>query len=103
MANLSKTSGLTLLAWADVATGAASVGTALDVSSKLAAGVFVRLARRSGSALTTGWPNVRLEASAKSSGNDAWTPLFVFQPPVGSSIANTTLSGAVSAGATSCT
>lgn len=102
MAILTKTAGLPLLPWADVATGSVNVGTALDVSARLAAGVFVRLARRSGSAFSTGWPNVRIEASAQAGSSDGWTPLFVFQPPAGASIANTTLSGAVSAGATSC-
>jgi hypothetical protein len=78
------------------------VGSALDVASKLAATVFVRLGRRSGSAFTAGWPNVRIEASAKASGDDAWAPVATFQPAVGASIANTTLNGAISAGATTC-
>lgn len=98
---INKTVGTSLVAWADVATANVSVGTALDVSTKLAATVFAQLGRRSGTAFTAGWPNIRIEASAKSSGNDAWVPIATFQPAVGASIANTTLNGAVSAGASS--
>jgi hypothetical protein len=97
-----KTVQTALLAWQDVATGAVTIGTALDVSSIWGATVFVRLGRRSGTAFTAGWPNLRIEASAKASGNDEWYPsAAIFQPQVGASIANTTLNGAVSAGATS--
>jgi hypothetical protein len=102
MATLTKTTDLSLFAWADIATGSAALGTPLDVSTRLAAAVFIRVARRSGSAFTAGWPTVRIEASARASGNDAWTPLAEFQPAVGASLVNTTLNGAVSAGATSC-
>lgn len=96
-----KTLDQTLFAWADVATANVTVGTAVDVSAKWAALVFVQLGRRSGSAFTAGWPNVRIEVSAESSGTDSWSPAVVFTPEVGSSIANTTLNGAVSAGASS--
>jgi len=99
MATITKTQGTSLLAWQDIATANVVIGTAQDVSTKLAATVFVRVARRSGSAFTAGWPNIRIEASAKSSGTDSWAPLVVFQPAVGASIANTTLNGAVSAAA----
>jgi hypothetical protein len=103
MATITKTVNNVLAAWADTATANVTVGSPLDVATKLAALVLIRMGRRSGSAFTAGWPNVRIEASAKSSGDDTWAPLFVFQPPVGASIANTTLNGAISAGATSCT
>jgi hypothetical protein len=99
---VTKTAGQTLLAWQDAAAGAVAVGPPLDASTKLAATAFARLGRRSGSAFSSGWPNVRVEGSAKAAGNDAWFPLAVFQPAAGASIANTTLSGAVAAGATSC-
>lgn len=99
---INKTPGQTLLAWQDVASAACIVGTALDVSTELAANVFVFLGRQTGSAFTTGSPSIRIEASAKSSGNDAWIPICSFTPAVGASIANTTANGAISAGATSC-
>jgi hypothetical protein len=97
----SKGSPVTLLAWTDVATANVNVGTAQDVSTKWAAAFSVRLARRSGTAFTAGWPNVRIEASAAAAGNDHWTPIVPIQMAIGASIANTTLNGAVSAGATS--
>jgi hypothetical protein len=97
-----KTVQTALLAWQDVATANVQVGTALDVSNYWEATVFARLGRRSGTAFTAGWPNIRIEVSEATSGNDGWYPTAaVFQPPVGASIANTTLNGAVSAGATS--
>lgn len=102
MAAPAKTANRSLLAWADVATANVSVGTALDVSTYYGGVVYAQLGRRSGSAFTAGWPNVRIQASAKASGNDCWVDLVpAFQPQVGASIANTTLNGAVSAGATS--
>lgn len=102
MATPVKTQGTTLLAWQDIASAAISIGTALDVSTKFAGTVFARLGRATGSAFTSGWPNVRIEASALSSGNNEWIPLVVFQPAVGTSIAATTLNGAILAAATSC-
>lgn len=102
MATPSKTQGTSLLAWADIASAAQSIGTALDVSAKFGATVFVRLGRATGSAFTSGWPNIRIEASAQSSGNNEWVPVVTFQPAVGSSVASTTLNGAILAGATSC-
>lgn len=101
MATVSKTAGTSLAAWQDVATANVIVGTALDVSTKLAATVFAFLGRNSSSAFTAGWPNIRIEGSAKASGNDAWVPLATFQPVIGASIAATTLNGAVSANASS--
>jgi hypothetical protein len=98
----SKTIATSVLAWQDVATGAVALSAAIDVSTKWAAAFNVLLGRRSGTAFTAGWPNVRFEASGKSSGNDSWVPLFSYQMQVGANIANTTLNGAVSAGATSC-
>lgn len=101
MATMSKTAGTTLLAWADLAPGNVTIGSPVNVDTKYGATIFFRLGRRSGTAFTANWPNLRVEASAKASGNDAWVPMATFTPGVGSSIASTTLNGAVSAGATS--
>lgn len=97
-----KTIAASLLAWQDIASGAVAISSAQNVATAWAAAFSIRLARKSGTAFTAGWPNVRIEASAKSSGNDHWTPLFAVQMAVGASIANTTLNGAVSAAASSC-
>jgi hypothetical protein len=97
MATPTKTQNGTLLAWTSIASGVCSVGSAVDVSTKFAATVFVRLGRATGTAFTAGSPNIRIEASYKSSGDNSWIPLAVFQPAVGASIASTTVSGAISA------
>lgn len=83
-----------------LATANVQVGSPLDASNLFAALVTIQLVRGSGTAFTAGWPNVRIEASAKSSGADAWVPLFEYQMAAGASLVNTTLNGAVSAGAT---
>ncbi len=94
-----KTGPRTLFAWADVASLAITVGSALDVSTMFEVAVIGRIGRRTGTAFTIGWPNVRIEGSVKASGNNSWAPLFTYQPPVGGTIVNTTLNGAVSANA----
>lgn len=99
---LTKTQGTSLIAWQDIATANVVVGTAVDVSTKFAATVLCWLGRNTAAgAFTGGWPNIRIEVSAKSSGTDAWIPVANFQPGVGASLANTTLNGAVSANASS--
>lgn len=102
MATIAKTQAVSVIAWSDIATANVTIGSVVDCSTALAAAFFVKMGRRSGTAFTAGWPNFRVEGSAKSSGNDSWIPLCSFQPAIGTSIANTTLNGAVSAGATSC-
>lgn len=97
--SLTKTQGTSLIAWADVATGNVSVSGAEDVSTKFAATVFAWLGRDpAAGAFTTGWPNIRIEASADSSGDDTWIPVVVFQPGLGVNLANTTLNGAAGVG-----
>lgn len=98
-----KTVGQTAISWAngDLASAAQYISSAIDVSGKFGIGFSIQVARKTGTAFTVGWPNIRIEASAKSSGNDSWVPRFVFQPALGASIVNTTLNGALSAGATS--
>jgi hypothetical protein len=97
---ITKTANVSLIAWQDITNTTVIVGAAQDVSSKLAATFYVKVGRRSASAFTTNWPTVRIEASAKSSGNDDWYPITLFNPANGATQANTTLNGAVLAGAT---
>lgn len=94
-----KTANRTLFAWADVASLAITIGSTIDVSTAFEVSVIGRIGRRTGTAFTLGSPNIRIEGSVKSSGNNSWAPLFTYQPPIGASIANTTLNGAVSANA----
>lgn len=102
MATPTKTEDIALLAWQAVASAACAASSARDASTLLGVGIGIKLARTTGTAFTAGWPNVRVEVSPASSGNDAWQAASVFQPAVGASIANTTLSGAVTAGDTTC-
>jgi len=100
-----KTQDISLLAWVAVPTATAVMSSVLDLiaaPAKFAATIFVYLGRQSGSAFTTGWPNIRISASPKSAGNDAWVPLDIYRPFEGLNIVNTTLNGAIIAGATSC-
>jgi hypothetical protein len=97
-----KTIGTSHLAWQDIASAAQVIGSAIDVSTAWAIAFNVQVGRLTGTAFTDGWPNVRIEASGKASGNDKWVPIDILQPDAGSSIAATTLNGAISAAATSC-
>ena len=98
----SKTIGTSLIAWQDIASAAQVISSVITVTTVWAIAFMIQLARGTGTAFTAGWPNVRIEASGKASGNDTWIPLLTLQPEVGASIVNTTLNGAVSAGATTC-
>jgi hypothetical protein len=93
------------IAWADTATGSQVVGTAIVVNNgttkERAVRFFLKFGRRSGTAFTAGWPNIRFEVSSTDSGNGDWFTQYSYQAAVGASIANTTLNGAVSANATS--
>lgn len=104
MATFSKTTDNTAhLAWTDIASAAQNIPSAIDVSGKMAIGIWIKMGRKSSTAFTAGWPNFRVEGSSKSSGNDNWAVLANFQPPVGASISSTTANGAISGGAGSCT
>ena len=96
----SKTIGTATHIWQDVASTAQVIGAAIDVSTKWGISFNIQIGRLTGTAFTAGWPNIRIEASGKASGNDTWIPLIVLQPAIGTSIAATTLNGAISAAAT---
>ncbi len=84
-----KTQGGVLLAHTQQATAVVTVGSAVDVSGKFAAKIFVKMGRSVATALTN---NVifRLEGSAKSSGNDEWIPLFSWPSSNGLTTASAT-------------
>lgn len=96
MASITKTQGTSLLALASIASNTVSVGSAADVSTKLAATVFIHFGRRAASALTEGM-ELRIEASAKSSGEGFWWPLAIFKTQIAAAEAEA-VSGTVSAG-----
>jgi hypothetical protein len=95
---LTKNINMALLAWQDINSGNVTLGTEVNCSSFYAASFGIRIGRRSATAFTAGWPNIRIEASPEATGG-SWIPIYVYQPSVGASIANTTLNGAVSANA----
>lgn len=96
-----KTIGTAVLDWAAAtATGSIRESAEVAVTTELGATFFIQLGRSSGSAFTAG-PTVRIEGSSASSGDDNWFTITSHAMAVGSSVANSTLNGAVSAGATS--
>jgi hypothetical protein len=96
MATITKTQGTSLLALASIASNTVSVGSAVDVSTKLACTVFIHFGRRAATALTEGM-EFRIEASAKSSGDGFWWPLTAFKTQIATSEAEA-VSGTVTAG-----
>lgn len=73
---LSKTAAQTLLAHTQLATATQAVGSAVNVSSQIGpATAYVKLGRTVATALSA-HVAFRIEASAKTSGNDEWIPLY---------------------------
>lgn len=96
MASITKTADISLAALASLASNSTFVGTAADVSSKLAATVFIHFGRRSASALTEG-VEFRIEASSKASGNGHWFPIASFKTQL-AAVESEAVSGTVSSG-----
>jgi len=96
MATITKTQGTSLLALQSLASNSVAVGSAADVSTKLAATVFIHFGRRAATALTEG-VEFRIEASAKSSLDGYWWPLATFKTAIATSETEA-VSGTVSAG-----
>jgi hypothetical protein len=69
-----KTQGTSVLSLQSVAASSVALGSAIDVSGKLAGTVFIHFGRRSATAAGAG-VNFRIEASSKSSGDGHWYPL----------------------------
>ena len=76
MATFSKTLG-TLYALASTAASSVSLGTALDVSTKMGGLVYVRFGRRAATAAGAG-ANLRLEASHSATLDNSWYPFAIF-------------------------
>jgi len=96
MATITKTQGTSLLSLQSLASNSVALGSAADVSTKLAATVFIHFGRRAATALTEGL-EFRIEASAKSSGDGFWWPLAVFKTALAAA-SDEAVSGTVSAG-----
>lgn len=98
---LTKTAAQVLLAHTQQATAVITVGSAIDVATKVGPAVaFVKMGRSATTALTNE-VKFRLEGSAKTSGNDEWVPLYEWTSSSGKTTASsTTLNGATTAGNT---
>ena len=96
---LTKTAGAVLLALTQQATGVVTLGSAVDVSTKVGpATAFVKMGRTVATALSN-QVKFRIEASAKSSGNDEWVPIYEWTSANATTAASsTTLNGATTAG-----
>ncbi|NMQ05262.1 hypothetical protein E4Q08_08260 [Candidatus Accumulibacter phosphatis] len=87
---LNKTAGSVLLAHTQCATATITVGSAVDVSTKLGpATAYVKMGRTIANALTNN-VRFRIDGSAKTSGNDEWAPLYEWQSANGSTAASKT-------------
>lgn len=100
MSTFSKTLG-TLYALASTAASSVSLGTPLDVSSKMGGLVYVRFGRRAAAAAGAGC-NIRLEASHSASADNSWYPFAIFTTAFAAAEAEA-VSGTVAAGATTIT
>jgi hypothetical protein len=98
---LVKTAAQALLALTQQATATVTIGSAVDVSTKLGpATAFVKMGRTVATALTNE-VTFRLEGSAKTTGNDEWVPIYSWTSGTGKTAASsTTLNGATTAGNT---
>lgn len=79
MASITKTQGISLITLQAVAADTVVKSSAQDVSSKLAAAVFVHLGRDDTGGNLVAPVEIRVEASAKSSGDDQWFPLVTLR------------------------
>ena len=100
MASFSKTLG-TLYALASTTASSVSLGTPLDVSTKMGGLVYVRFGRRAATAAGAG-ANIRLEASHSSSADNSWYPFAIFTTAFAAAEAEA-VTGTVAAGATTIT
>lgn len=91
-----KTQGTSVLSLQSVASGAVLISSAIDVSTKIGATIFIHFGRRAATALTVGCI-IRIEASSKSSGDGHWYPLFIYTSDIAAA-SDEAVSGTVSAG-----
>jgi hypothetical protein len=99
MATITKTQGTSLISLQTIASAAVVLGAAQDVSTKLAATVFIHHGRTATTALASG-VKFRIEASAKSSLDGFWFPLAEFVTATTASTTTATLTTGTTAGDT---
>lgn len=85
---VTKSAGAVLLAHTQQATAVVTVGSAVDVSTKLGpATAFVKMGRSVATALTNE-VKFRIEGSAKTTGNDEWIPIYEWTSANGKTACN---------------
>lgn len=96
MATITKTQGTSLLTLQSLASNSVVISSVQDVSTKLAATIFMHFGRRATTALTEGL-EFRIEGSSKSSADGHWFPLATFKTQIATSETEA-VSGTVNAG-----
>lgn len=96
MATFTKTAATSVISLQSLASNTVVTSSAVDVSTKFGATIFIHFGHRTASALTSG-VEFRVEASAKSSGDGFWWPLASFKTQVTAAEAEA-VSGTVSSG-----
>lgn len=102
MASPAKTQGTSLISLQQLANNSFVQSSAQDVSTKFSATVFIHLGRDVGNALTLP-VNIRIMASAQSSGNSEWYTLAAFQSAVAAAATNALAASGNNAGVTTLT
>lgn len=77
MANITKTTGTSVLSLQSVAASTVVISSDLDVSTKMAATILIWFGRRSATAAGAG-VNIRIEVSGESSGDSSWKSIYIF-------------------------
>lgn len=85
MASITKTQGIEVIETTQLIAGTVLVSDVQDVTTKLAATIFIHLAKIDPNALTTGC-EIRIEASAKASGDDQWFPIQTFKSTIAAAV-----------------
>ena len=98
MAVINKTQGTSLIALQTLASAAVVLGAAQDVTTKLAATVFIHVGRTIATALTNG-VKIRIEASAKGALDGFWFSVAEFLTGVAVSTTTAVLTTGTTAGA----
>lgn len=96
-----KTLSVALLSPQTISNNSRAVGTAVDVSGVHSLGLTMFLARTNATAHVTPWARLVVEGCPSATDDSMFSPIATLLMPAGSSVAATTTSGAVLAGATS--
>ena len=103
MAALTKTLAVVLLTPSSISNNSRAVGSAVDVSGVHSLGLTMWLARASTTAHASPWARLVVEGCPSATDDSMFSPIATLLMPAGASIAGTSLSSAVSAGATTLT